>query len=214
MFELAYIRLGDPPPIHDVDEARRWLEKAAAGNHVMALTLLANLLHADADDASHRRAAYLLRKAAQSNHPRATLALGTLYEHGHGVERDPFEAVHWHRKAAERGSTVAQFRLGLLYGQGTGVIRNFQTAAQWFEMAARQGHWEARVNLGLFHWRGNLGAVDLPRALMWVGLALETVPDDKKDEIVRLRDSLAAEMTAEQQAESTRLASEWSGQAA
>ena len=57
-------------------------------------------------EAEYRKAVDQGFAAAQSN-------LGTCYENGTGVQKDPKQAVHWYRKAAEQGHTSAQVNLWL-----------------------------------------------------------------------------------------------------
>ena len=51
-------------------------------------------------------------------------AIGGLYIHGFGVEKDYAEALKWFHKAAAKGNAAAMGNIGWAYKNGNGVIKN------------------------------------------------------------------------------------------
>lgn len=86
------------------------------------------------------------RKAAEQDHLRAGLVLGTLYEKGRGVVQDYREAIAWYRSAAQRGDPVAMARLGHMYKAGRGVDKSLIEAYVWLNLAAARGDTYAEVD--------------------------------------------------------------------
>ncbi|MCU0763469.1 MAG: transglycosylase SLT domain-containing protein, partial [Hydrogenophaga sp.] len=62
------------------------------------------------------------------------------FEHGHGVPRNPEQAIALYCKAALAGDADARYRLGWIHANGRGVPRNDAYAAYFFALAAQQGH--------------------------------------------------------------------------
>lgn len=73
----------------------------------------------------------------------AAYILGTLYERGEGVGRNPEKAFELYTQAAEQGLAAAQWRLALCYKTGDGVASNPVKAVEWLEKAEAQQHTEA-----------------------------------------------------------------------
>jgi len=112
----------------------------------------------------------LLAKANAAN-PDAQFRVGTQYELGAHVARDPAQAAAWYRKAADQGFPQAQHSLGVLYELGTGVPADPATAAQWYRKAADQGFAPAQFSLGLCYVHGKGVPQDFEQALAWYGKA-------------------------------------------
>ena len=64
--------------------------------------------------------------------------MGTLYEHGQGVEQNYKSASIWYEKAAEKGHPKAQFNLGGLYYLGLGVKQDYSKCYKWLTRAAKK----------------------------------------------------------------------------
>ena len=58
---------------------------------------------------------------------------------GHGVPRNPAEALRWYLRAAEQGYAIAQTNAAVLYIQGDGVPRDLVMADGWLLIAAANG---------------------------------------------------------------------------
>lgn len=65
--------------------------------------------------------------------------MGSLYERGKGVKKDPGQAVALYRKAALQGLIKAQSSLGQMYEAGQGVPKDLKLALQWCQKAADAG---------------------------------------------------------------------------
>src|SRR5690606_31693409 len=81
--------------------ALRWLQKAGGAGHAKAQLEL-GLLLLDLERADS--AAKWLAQAAHAGNARAMNALGELYRHGHGVERDLSRALALFQDAAAQGN--------------------------------------------------------------------------------------------------------------
>lgn len=125
----------------------------------------------EADD--YETALKKFRSAAQGNHPGAQAALGELYFHGKGIQRNAPEAAKWYQLAAEQGNTDAQVTLGWMYNVGTGVAQDVVEAIKWFRLAADQGHPGAQNNLGMMYREGRGTEKDEEKAVVWFRMAAE-----------------------------------------
>lgn len=94
--------------------------------------------------ANHSVARHLFEVAARDGQVNALYNLGTMYDQGQGVARDPVEAIRWFKLAADQRDNVAQFNLAVLYGRGDGVPRDSAEAQRWGRMAADNGNERAR----------------------------------------------------------------------
>ena len=86
------------------------------------------------------RAAPCYRRAAEQGHAMAQFNLGSMYNHGRGVENENVESVRWYREAANQGVPNAQCSLGHMYFEGMGVEKNWEEAVIWFRLSAAQGN--------------------------------------------------------------------------
>ena len=166
---------------------------------------------------NHRRAAYWLRKAADSGHPRAQYMLGILYAHGWGVARNGGQAAKWFTRAANGSYGPSLYHLGWMYHKGDDVPRDYRRSMQLLERAARQGMAAAHLALGSFYERGEGVTTDRIQALKWYSLAVHYVRTgtDSFDnsrfaaKALAARDRLSNGMSHQQVAEAQMLAREW-----
>lgn len=112
------------------------------------------LLIVDGSPDSRRRAAEILRAAADMGHVAAMVDLGVAYEQGDGVDEDAARAVEWYLRATEAGNATAQCNLGYCHFAGRGVPRNAAQAVVWYRRAADNGSARAYNNLGYCYKRG------------------------------------------------------------
>lgn len=143
----------------------------------------------------------------------ADYAKGVQYERGNGVTLDYAQALTWYRKAAEDGYPQAENAIGQMTAVGHGVVRDEKAANDWFRRAADHGFAEAQVTLA-----GNLltgtgtadGKPDKVEALKWLLLGAEGMPDPLSKQVaVTTRDTLAKELSAENQAEAAKRVDAW-----
>ncbi|MCH6259115.1 sel1 repeat family protein [Puniceicoccaceae bacterium K14] len=81
----------------------------------------------------------LYRLAAEQGLSHAQEALGSLYYHGKGVEKDLEEGCKWYKLAAKQGLARAQNSLGLAYYNGKGVEQDNAMAVAWWTIAYKSG---------------------------------------------------------------------------
>ena len=99
---------------------------------------------------SGKRAAKLFKRAVELGNVDAMTNLGSLYDEGNGVKRDPRKANQLFRMASDRGNVMAQFNLAQNLRIGDGVQAPDRTEAKhWFERAAAQGYAVAQFNLAV-----------------------------------------------------------------
>lgn len=168
--------------------------------------------------AAHEREDYatalrLYRPLAAEGDTRAQMNIALMYRLGHGVTRNPGEAIKWYRRAADQGDPRAQFSIGDMYDEGEGVAQNFAEAVKWYRLAAAKREPRAQYALGLMYSQGSGVPQDHIRAHMWFSLAAvqfsPTSSREARERAAQNRDRLARKMTRSQIAESYRLASEW-----
>ncbi|CDK26938.1 unnamed protein product [Kuraishia capsulata CBS 1993] len=92
-----------------------------------------------------RKSIYWYSKAAEKNHPLASMGLGIWYTDGvPGIlNSDPEQGFLWVRKGAEAGCANAEFLLGTYYENGLGTIKSMEQALRWYNRAASQGYSKA-----------------------------------------------------------------------
>ena len=108
-----------------------------------------------------------LMAKAKAGNPDAEFLVGTKYELGNQVKKDPAQAAEWYRKAAEKGDVRAQHSLGVLYEYGNGVPTDAGIAVQWYRKAAEKGFAPAQFSLGLCYADGKGVAQDFKQAMTW-----------------------------------------------
>jgi uncharacterized protein len=140
-FNLALMHLQGELPRPDRAQARRLLERAAAGGFATAQLLLAQQL--ETGGFGGRRdivaANRWFEKAALAGSVEGQVAMGTAYYLGRGAPKDPALAAQWFREAAKGGDIGAMYLLASMYEQGDGVERDLRLARYWYEAAARGG---------------------------------------------------------------------------
>ena len=114
----------------------------------------------------------LLKKSADQGHPRAMLALGTLYLQGsETIPQDVGKGVAWLKAAAGQNLADAQNVLGVLYSDGKQVPTNTKEAVMWYQRAADQGHAIAQANLAHMYRFGRGVKRELITAYKWYTIA-------------------------------------------
>jgi TPR repeat protein len=123
-YELAICHIQGDGVAKDIEEASKWLCKAAEQGHKQAQRILLNNY----------------RDIAEQGNADAQFGLGRAYHRGTDIAQNKAEAVKWIRKAAEQGHAEAQFFLSCLYCAGDGVEENVVEMAKWLKKAALRGH--------------------------------------------------------------------------
>lgn len=119
----------------------------------------------------YEKALSILKPLAEKGNAKAQVTLGTMYDFGHGVEKDVLTAVDWYEKAAAQGNSLVQHDLGVKYFRGMGIAQNYEKAAAWWRMAADNGVAESQYNLGLMYVRGLSFEKDNAQAINWYSKA-------------------------------------------
>ena len=101
-------------------------------------------------------------------------------------------------RLAERGDARAQAFLGFMYEHGRGVPQDYVAAVYWYTSAAEQGHATAQYLLGLMFDKGHGVERSDTLAYMWLNLAAAHAPPHAKEYYTRIRDAVAAKLTAAQ----------------
>ena len=151
-----------------------------------------------------------LAPAAAGGAPGAQYNLARMYLSGEGVARDSAEGLKWLRKAAMAGVGFAQYQLGACNEWGIALPQDNSEAARWYGMAADRGVPAAQYRLGLLYINGLGVARDLVAAHMWLNLAASRLPPgEPRNAVAKLRESIAATMTASQVAQAQLAARNW-----
>lgn len=174
-----------------------WLATAYAQQNAASL--------ATAASKGDKAALALLTTLARKGHSSAQFNLGSMYDFGDGVLKDPVQAIEWYRKAAEQGDADAQFSLGRMFRYGRGIPKDSVQAVGWYRKAAEQGNANAQGALGLMYIQDDGLPKDFIAAHMWNSLAAAQGVDVAKT----LRDALEKEMTPAQIAEAQKMSREW-----
>jgi TPR repeat protein len=114
-----------------------------------------------------KTAFYWYLKSANQGHVKAQFKLGSLYEHGNGVEVDLSKAFEWYLKAANQGYTIAEYNVAVMYKNGQGIAPSPVDSVQWYRKAAQKGDIDAQYDLGKTYESGLGVKKSLIQAAMW-----------------------------------------------
>ena len=123
---------------------------------------------------NYDRAADWYAAAARQGYVPAIVALGELYENGHGVEENWPIAAYLYNSAVERDkdNAEANYKLGRLYEMGKGVVKNNVKAFEYIKKSADKGYPAALYTLGVAYIFGNFGVErDINKAKAILGKA-------------------------------------------
>jgi hypothetical protein len=108
----------------------------------------------------------VIQTAAQQGDADAQYELGTIYQSGAGVARNPAQAEQWLSKAANQGHAKAQYALAMLY-RGNDSEEALQRSLEWQQKAAQSGYAEAQYGLGVLYANGQYVEQDPTQAQLW-----------------------------------------------
>jgi TPR repeat protein len=118
-----------------------WTEHAAQGDTESARRLgvedmdgKGNVVERDYDKA---RTYHM--QAARAGDPRSMFDLGTIYEHGLGVQSDLAEAAHWYEWSAKYGFPQGQYNFATMLELGDGGRKDEVEAYMYYYLAALHG---------------------------------------------------------------------------
>ena len=106
-----------------------------------------------------------LSSEAEAGDREAQFWLGSIYEQGRLVPKNPEQAEIWFLKSAEKGYAPAECTVGLMYWY---LDSEAAKAAMWLQRAAQKGDSEAQFWLGAAYEQGSLGTINYREALNWL----------------------------------------------
>ena len=182
----------------DIEPALPVLEREAAAGSAEAQFALGSLYaNGQGVDLNYRRAAELIRSAADQGIAQAQMVLAWLYTAGYGVEADEDEARRLYLAAAEGGDPEAQLAVAVMYQFGRhGTEKDPKEMLRWYQAAAEQDHARAQFALGKLMAEGKLVAEDTEGAFMWLTLAIMNGSEPAKQELAMLTGRLKSEEVA------------------
>jgi len=80
-----------------------------------------------------------IRHSAELGYPPAQVMLGSFYDTGNGVTREPGQAATWYKKAAQQDDPVGEWLLGRLIISGAVPPPDLNEASRWLQKAAAHG---------------------------------------------------------------------------
>lgn len=171
---LGYLYLRGVGVERNLDEARKWLEAAAAKDSAQAMLQLAQSWRAPATDAPDAaKALEWLARAHEAGAHDAFAIAGFMIESGEDGEPDPTRAREAFEKAAEAGSALAQAKLAHMFLTGEGGAKDASKALELFRAAAEQQHPAAYMGLAYLYESGTAVAADPAEAERWYARAAD-----------------------------------------
>lgn len=154
----------------NMDEAQKWLTKAAEKGHVKALMNLYLIYQGmwSKEYLDPEKIVYWLEKAATQGDPLAMVFLSGVYSvFDFGVEHDFARALQWHFKLAEMGYTEVYGELADLYYDGSLVEQDYIEALRLYLLAANGGNPSAMQKLSDMYAQGLGTAPDIKESQHW-----------------------------------------------
>ena len=111
------------------------------------------------------------RARADAGDPEAQNLLGTWFQQGTRVKKDPVQAAAWYAKAAEHGHLWGQANLALAYETGTGGERDADKALAWITRSAEGGLPFAQLHLGMLTMQRAANDDERAAAAAWIARA-------------------------------------------
>ena len=137
---LAARAMGDEVIEKDAFEALQWYEHAATLGDPQS-AYIAALMYAENFEIrpDEKKAAALMRQAANANIAPAMADYGLLVYQGAGVERNESAAAKWFERAAKAGDSEGQFLYAFTLAKGDGVAQSFEDAYYWLLRSGESG---------------------------------------------------------------------------
>ena len=133
-------KMGDSLIETDPKAALQWYEKAADAGDADAAYIAAVMYAENLEIRPNgRKAAMLMRQAAQADIAGAQADYGLLVYQGAGVERNIDEAATWFKRSAQGGDSEGQFLYAFTLAKGEGVPQNFEEAYYWLLKSGKSG---------------------------------------------------------------------------
>lgn len=133
--------------------------QAASPSHLFEMGLDAM----NGPDHNVQAAIEFIRRSADLGYPPAEVMLGSFYETGNTVAREPGQAAMWYKKAALQDDPVGEWLLGRLILSSSAPPRDLNEAARWLQKSAAHGDAFGQYLLGLV----KLERQDYTQAAVW-----------------------------------------------
>lgn len=125
------------------------IEKKAYAGDAEAQARFSTLLANFPSEENQKESFEMAQRSMEQGCPRGYHCLGTRYDYGMGVEKDPVKAAELYQKGAELGSPECQYCYAVCFKSGSGVPQNDDAALEWAIKAAEQGHCAAAASISL-----------------------------------------------------------------
>ena len=161
--------------LKDAPEIERQAYAGDAEAQAKFSTLLANY----PSETNIKESVEMAKRSVEQGCPRGYHCLGTRYDYGMGVEKDPVKAAELYRKGAELGSPECQYCYAVCFKSGSGVEQNDEAAIEWAVKAAEQGHSAAALSLSMESADGSL-PIPTEKLIEYLRKAADLEPDNGK----------------------------------
>ena len=151
----------------DMEKARVWFERAAAGGDADSAWTLAMLTanQPNLTEAQAKQSIDLMEQAMKGGHLPALVEYGTRLVTGNGLTADAPRGLALLEQGAAKGAGQALMALGSLYETGQGVPRDGSKAMEYYKQALAQNESAAYNKLGYFYENGIGAPTDEKKAL-------------------------------------------------
>ena len=142
---------GDPDAVTQLKLLRDApeIEKKAYAGDAEAQARFSTLLANYSSKENVKESVEMAQRSVEQGCPRGYHCLGTRYDYGMGVEKDPVKAADLYRQGAELGGPECQYSYAVCFKQGSGVQQSDENALKWAIKAAEQGHAAAAASISL-----------------------------------------------------------------
>lgn len=154
--------------IRNLDEAKRWYEKAAVLGDEKSKVRYLKIKYNKTYESVIRYRSSLLFKADQGERYNQFL-LGEWFNNHNSQSSYKGEAIKWYKRAAETDHYEAMYKLGECYEE-TG---SFSLAIKWLKKAAEGGNRKSYIKLGQLYLYGGMVNKDVEEALKYFRLVLD-----------------------------------------
>ena len=155
------------------------IEKAAYAGDAEAQARFSTLLANYPSEENKKESFEMAERSVAQGCPRGYHCLGTRYDYGLGVEKDPEKAAELYRKGAELGSPECQYCYAVCFKSGSGVPQDDDAAIEWAAKAAEQGHVAAAMSLSMESAGGTL-PIPTEKLIEYLKKAAALEPDNGK----------------------------------
>jgi len=149
MANLMYAYYSGEGVKKDLDEARKWYEKALALEDIEIIYHLGCVFNG----INGYEAIKLFRMAADLDHAGAQFNLGNAYANGNVVKKDKNVATKWFRLAAENGNAYLNYEIAMIFEYGFIVNKDQNEALKLFCIAAENGDARIQKPIGDYFYR-------------------------------------------------------------